>query len=903
MRCGLRHGPASGPKRRQPRTRGRAAPRAGVALALVLACAPATRAAEPTPYFGCGPGRTTPCWFYTSASVGGGGEEWAQGYPPVCPASDIRWDSANEGVAAEQAAAGASSGGFGKCGSWRTSSGSCAGGTGLGVASATSFAYAYDAPVPYPPPPDLASLDGYAWAECGGGAGWGDTLTIVDRSGHHPPGTPVDLTITLQFEGRPSASGTCRTWYPTYHCPAPGAAIEGASDYAKAIATGTTTAKILGSPAGEYLYLSARSTLDRNCSTAPCSTPALQTALLHTTVGARVAVWGGAGTSSYSATTAGSPPLLYGFYGNVSTSAAAAARTFVDSADPGICYTTASGATYYSPGSRSEAACETKAGCFDTDGDGDEDNDDDALCDSWETIGIDEDGDGTVDLDLHALGADLDHKDVFVEIDYMDCSQGGCGGASSHDHRPDDRGLEAVIAAFDRAPVPNPSAAHPTGTPGIHLHLVGTRGLVDEQLAHVNAIAFDSRGAGASDDFDDFKKGNDAANPCGGNFGTPAQRGSADCAKILGAKRRAFHYAIFGHDLAGSVGTSGVAEIGGNDLLISLGSWGAADMRAQGASASTALARRNVEAATFMHELGHNLGLLHGGSTPDNCKPNYPSIMSYTLQTLALDPARPLDYSREKLPDLDENGGLSEPAGIGGTTTRLAWYAVADTGGPCLLGTPDCIAWPQHANDPFDWNDDGAFAGTGITSKVNRLDDKSCGKDDDYDGLPDSYRALTGAEDWNGIDYNFRDSADYADGVPRVILPREATATELSAGAERVDFDGDGDVNAADDCPAQADPAQADGDGDGVGDACDVCSALANPDQNDDDEDGLGNRCDPDLDQNGVVNFADLAILKRRFFTTDRVADLTGDGLVNFADLAVMKSFFFGPPGPGATAP
>jgi hypothetical protein len=36
-------------------------------------------------------------------------------------------------------------------------------------------------------------------------------------------------------------------------------------------------------------------------------------------------------------------------------------------------------------------------------------------------------------------------------------------------------------------------------------------------------------------------------------------------------------------------------------------------------------------ASAFMHELGHNLGLMHGGGQPDNGKPNYPSIMNYPI--------------------------------------------------------------------------------------------------------------------------------------------------------------------------------------------------------------------------------------------------------------------------------
>ena len=38
---------------------------------------------------------------------------------------------------------------------------------------------------------------------------------------------------------------------------------------------------------------------------------------------------------------------------------------------------------------------------------------------SWEKDGIDTDGDGTADLDLPAMGADPDHKDIFIEVDFM----------------------------------------------------------------------------------------------------------------------------------------------------------------------------------------------------------------------------------------------------------------------------------------------------------------------------------------------------------------------------------------------------------------------------------------------------------------------------------------------------
>ena len=58
------------------------------------------------------------------------------------------------------------------------------------------------------------------------------------------------------------------------------------------------------------------------------------------------------------------------------------------------------------------------------------------------------------------------------------------------------------------------------------------------------------------------------------------------------------------------------------------------------------------------------------------------------------------------------------------------------------------------------------------------------------------------------------------------------------------DEDGDGILDAVDNCPHRCNPDQADTDGDGVGDACDNCPSIWNPDQLDSDEDGFGDACD-----------------------------------------------------------
>jgi hypothetical protein len=80
---------------------------------------------------------------------------------------------------------------------------------------------------------------------------------------------------------------------------------------------------------------------------------------------------------------------------------------------------------------------------------------------------------------------------------------------------------------------------------------------------------------------------------------------------------------------------------------------------------------------------------------------------------------------------------------------------------------------------------------------------------------------------------------------------------------------------------------------------------VANPNQRDTNADGLGNICDPDLDDNLIVDAADVAILNAAFGSMpgdpnwNPDADLDGDDIVNFVDLNIMSGYLGGPPGPG----
>jgi|GEM_PF-510213 len=117
----------------------------------------------------------------------------------------------------------------------------------------------------------------------------------------------------------------------------------------------------------------------------------------------------------------------------------------------------------------------------------------------------------------------------------------------------------------------------------------------------------------------------------------------------------------------------------------------------------------------------------------------------------------------------------------------------------------------------------------------------------DYDG-----DGVLNAED-NCVEVPNTDQSDGdEDGVGDACDVCVAVADE-----EQADEDGDGVGDACDLCVAIADPDQKDGDEDGVGDACDVCPAVADPDQVDSDDDGAGDLCQ-DTDDDGVLDIDDL---------------------------------------------
>ncbi|MDP1662012.1 MAG: GC-type dockerin domain-anchored protein [Phycisphaerales bacterium] len=324
------------------------------------------------------------------------------------------------------------------------------------------------------------------------------------------------------------------------------------------------------------------------------------------------------------------------------------------------------------------------------------DTDQDGIPDAWEQGPIDANCDGVVDLDLSAMGANWRHKDVFVEVDSM------AGRA------PTLATLNRVVAAF--AAVPNELVDNPDGLPGIKLHIV-----FDPAHQSIPMENFPN-------DFVEFHRVK------GDYFGTAAERASPNRAAILNAKKRYFRYCIFGN-LYGTTTSSGLAELVGDDFMVTLGGF-----HLPGGTPTQ-------QASTFMHELGHTLGLHHGGHEPTNFKPNYHSIMNYSWQLNYHIPGWTLDYSRQTRPTLFELA-LFEGLGLGGLPSSSV-----------LVGPVPAARLAEGG--PVDLDRDGQLDVDPVAVDINHVSAQ-------YDPSPGE--VLEGSEDWTRLRFNFRNSRNYAAG-------------------------------------------------------------------------------------------------------------------------------------------
>ena len=371
---------------------------------------------------------------------------------------------------------------------------------------------------------------------------------------------------------------------------------------------------------------------------------------------------------------------------------------------------------------------------------GDGDIDGDSIPDRVELNGIRR-PDGTMSMDLAALGASPCRKTIVVELDYM-------AGAGGHSHRPNDAvagAIDEARAAFATAPLP---AVTNCPYPGVDT-ADGIKLIVDVDDPFPEQQVFHT-----PDDFEAIK-----GNPF---YFDPARDPFV-------------HYNLWvhHHDKGdGESDSSGLANFSRDDqdFLVSLASFG-------GGNGTT-----REQSGTFMHELGHTLGLRHGGGDETNHKPNYLSVMNYQFQMSGISnpagTASAIDYSDRELARLDSKH-LNEKIGIGGVALQTEWYDRTGThqSGPATAK----IDWSGHNADGLGNSDDdpdvpvainggrcvgegddgtlttGAAGddvvqGTKIRSGDNFVCDTHAGAGDEQEApVGTDHRYLTGFDDWHNL--------------------------------------------------------------------------------------------------------------------------------------------------------
>lgn len=308
---------------------------------------------------------------------------------------------------------------------------------------------------------------------------------------------------------------------------------------------------------------------------------------------------------------------------------------------------------------------------------GSQDTDGDKLPDGWELHGVN-------GVDLPGYGADPLHKDLFVEADYMT----GAG----HDHLLDYGHLQDIVNVFADAPVNNPD-----GTTGVNIH-IDTGGAAYGEPAGTYA---------------EFNLGGGNGLPEETYLGSDTIYGDYDWTEFQNIKDAffnvnrsgIFHYMIFAHDLTDNPDWWGISGISHNgwpdktfakgamDFIVSMGSW-------------SGMGTQDQREGTFIHELGHNLGLRHGGNDHVNYKPNYLSVMNYLYQTAGVWRYGGVHYDYSRIaPTLSETA-LYETKGLGTSASGygVIWFCPPEDPQKPWIRLKDSSTTPT-----VDWNCSGAI--------------------------------------------------------------------------------------------------------------------------------------------------------------------------------------------------
>ncbi|MFJ1707867.1 OmpL47-type beta-barrel domain-containing protein [Kitasatospora sp. NPDC088346] len=330
----------------------------------------------------------------------------------------------------------------------------------------------------------------------------------------------------------------------------------------------------------------------------------------------------------------------------------------------------------------------------------------DGIPDDWKRNGVTiNPGNGAAPqfIDLPKMGADVNKPDVFVQLDWM--------AGTAHSHALDPQAIRKVVDAFAKSPFNRHSP-----TTGINLHVDagpnsvlnfatgatwGTLSKAKALTETTNLGVKDANGMYTWNAFNALKTAT-----TGGFVNT--------------GRASIFHYAISAHNLEPGSGSSGIsAGTPASDFIVSLGSF------------TNSVGTVNEQAGTFMHELGHNLGLRHGGDFDlPNHRPQYFSVMNYSYQMgLASGTTTGLmDYSRQAA-SLQESS-LNERQYPGSTGSfDVRHYCAKPTGGGSFVTV-------LASAGQVDWNCNGMIEENPVSADTNN------------DG---QITALTGHDDWNAV--------------------------------------------------------------------------------------------------------------------------------------------------------
>jgi sugar lactone lactonase YvrE len=204
---------------------------------------------------------------------------------------------------------------------------------------------------------------------------------------------------------------------------------------------------------------------------------------------------------------------------------------------------------------------------------------------------------------------------------------------------------------------------------------------------------------------------------------------------------------------------SGYSDLGGSDSAVTLGLW-------ETAPNQNMSKRANVIAGTLFHEIGHTLGLSHGGLYYDgpsgsylptfdvNCKPNYQSVMNYLFQLDGVGPNAAVAFSNQQLDGEPLSGPptvlsltslgtvaqLTDASGSPATFSTSAWYTPTAPSPTASAATSHCDGTPLTGDTGYRVNGPIAPIAPAWSSEQNIA----------FDGVP--YTTLRGYNDVTNID-------------------------------------------------------------------------------------------------------------------------------------------------------